>query len=164
MFILISQHRPKYIDIFFWVSKMRDLLAPWRKNEMKFIRPLFLITLDHFANNFDDAIYCLVCFLGAVSFSLTHFASLCFFFAVNLRALPDLAIISPSSVTTIWTFPDLSCRGRPWGTGPLPGTLNVLLDNEGETTRLERRVKSWGEIAWWEVGGLVGAISPQLTL
>ena len=125
MFILISQHRPKYIDIFFWVSKMRDLLAPWRKNEMKFIRPLFLITLDHFANNFDDAIYCLVCFLGAVSFSFTLFASLCFFFAVDLRALPDLAIISPSSVTTIWTFPDLSCRGRPWGTGPLPGTLNV---------------------------------------
>ena len=27
-----------------------------------------------------------------------------------------------------------SCSGRPWGTGPLPGTLNVLLDNEGELT------------------------------
>ena len=69
---------------------MRDLLAPLREKEKKFIRPLLLITLDHFANNFNDAIYCLVYFLGAVSFSLTLFASLCFFFAVNLRALPDL--------------------------------------------------------------------------
>ena len=61
----------------------------------------YLVTLDLFANNFDDVIYCLVCFLGAVSFSLTLFARLCFFFAVNLRALADLAIISPSSVTAI---------------------------------------------------------------
>ena len=80
---------------------MRDLLAPLREKGMKFIRPLFFIILDLFANIFNDVIYCLVCFLGAVSFSLTLFARLCFFFAVNLRALPDLAIIPPSSVTTI---------------------------------------------------------------
>ena len=46
---------------------MRDLLAPLREKEMKFIRPPFFITLDLFANNFNDVIYCLVCFLGAVS-------------------------------------------------------------------------------------------------
>ena len=46
---------------------MRDLLAPLREKEMKFIRPPFFITLDLFANNFNDVIYCLVWFLGAVS-------------------------------------------------------------------------------------------------
>ena len=46
---------------------MRDLLAPLREKEMKFIRPPFFITLDLFANNFNDVIYCLVCLLGAVS-------------------------------------------------------------------------------------------------
>ena len=61
MFIWISQHRHKNIDnFFFWASKMRDVLTPLREKEMKFIRLLFLITLDHFANNFNDAIYCLV--------------------------------------------------------------------------------------------------------
>ena len=43
---------------------MRDLLAPLREKEMKFIRPPFFITLDLFANNFNDVIYCLVCFWG----------------------------------------------------------------------------------------------------
>ena len=43
---------------------MRDLLAPLRENEMKFIRPPFFMTLDLFANNFNDVIYCLVCFWG----------------------------------------------------------------------------------------------------
>ena len=73
MLILISQHRPKYIDIFFWVSKMRDLLAPLREKEMKFIRPPFFNTLDLFANNFNDVIYCLVCLLGAVSTRMVAF-------------------------------------------------------------------------------------------
>ena len=43
---------------------MRDLLAPLREKEMKFIRPPFFNRLDLFANNFNDVIYCLVCFWG----------------------------------------------------------------------------------------------------
>ena len=43
---------------------MRDLLAPLREKGMKFIRPLFFIILDLFANIFNDVIYCLVCFWG----------------------------------------------------------------------------------------------------
>ena len=43
---------------------MRDLLAPLREKGMKFIRPLFFIILDLFANICNDVIYCLVCFWG----------------------------------------------------------------------------------------------------
>ena len=43
-----------------------------------------------------------------------------------------------------------SCGGRPWGTGPLPGTLNVLLDNEGELTLINFNRSSFD--AWLCLG------------
>ena len=69
---------------------------------MKFSRTVFFITLDLFANSFNDAIYCFACFLQEVSFSLTLFARLSFFLAVNLSALPEIGWALGNANSNYW--------------------------------------------------------------
>ena len=78
--------------------------------------------------------YCLVCLLGFVWFLETLSVILCFFLVVSFKGFSDIANKSSLSVTLSCTLPDRSLTGRPRGAGPLPGTLNVLLEGVGAPT------------------------------
>ena len=65
---------------------------------------------------------------------LNCFSKLCSFLVACFTGLSDFAIKSSSSETNICVLPSCFLKGRPRGAGPLPGTLNVLLDRAGGLT------------------------------
>ena len=75
-----------------------------------------------------------MCLLGFVWFLETLSVILCFFLVVSFKGFSDIANKSSLSVTLSCTLPDRSLTGRPRGAGPLPGTLNVLLEGVGAPT------------------------------